>query len=131
MFSTPSGDGFITDPAFEHEFKPYFERVRDGSWITLAHRAHDDMTTQLRANLDELGVFDVRDRLGKIAIPTLVIAGHLDTTHPPDQSWQIHTGIPGSEFLLLAHTGQGDVADEDLPLYRATVERFLAGLAET
>jgi proline iminopeptidase len=128
-FSTPSGDGFITDPAFDHEFKPYFERLRDGSWINLAYRAYDDMTIQLRANLDELGVFDVRDRLRDIAIPTLVIAGHLDTTHPPAQARLIHAGIPGSEFLLLEHSDHGDVADEDFPLYRATVARFLAGLA--
>ena len=27
-FSTPSGDGFLTDPAFDHEFKPYFTGYR-------------------------------------------------------------------------------------------------------
>ena len=82
----------------------------------------------MRANLDELGVFDVRHRLGEIIIPTLVIAGQRDTTHPPSQSHEIHAGIPGSELLLLAHTGHGEVADEDRDLYWATVQRFLASL---
>jgi proline iminopeptidase len=127
--STPSGDGFITDPAFDHPVKPYFERVQDGSWINLAYRTDPEMTIHFRANVDELGVFDVRDRLGEIAVPTLVVAGHHDVVHPPAHARQIHAGIPGSEWLLLKHSGHGDIAEEDLPLYRATVARFLAGIA--
>jgi proline iminopeptidase len=127
--STPSGPAFITDPDFDHEVKPYFEQVRDGSWINLAYRTDPEMTIHFRANVDELGVFDVHDRLGEIAMPTLVVAGRHDVVHPPTHARAIHDGIPGSEFLLLEHSGHGDIAEEDLPLYRATVARFLAGIA--
>jgi pimeloyl-ACP methyl ester carboxylesterase len=132
-FSTPcataSGPAFITDPNFDHEVKPYFEQVRDGSWINLAYRTDPEMTIHFRANVDELGRFDVRDRLGEIAVPTLVVAGRLDVVHPPAHARAIHDGIPGSEFLLLEHTGHGDITEEDLPLYRATLARFLAAIA--
>jgi pimeloyl-ACP methyl ester carboxylesterase len=127
-FSTPSA-AFIADPAFEHDFKPSFVRLGDGTYVNLAHRSFDDLTIQLRANLDELGVFDVRDRLGEIALPTLVVAGRHDTTHPPAHARAIHEGIPGSEWLLLAHSGHGAVAAADRDRYRTAVARFLAGLA--
>jgi pimeloyl-ACP methyl ester carboxylesterase len=127
QFSTPSA-AFIADPAFA--FKPSFERLRDGTYICVAHRTHADLTIHRRANLDELGVFDVRDRLGAIALPTLVVAGRHDTVHPPAHARAIHEGIAGSEFLQLEHSGHG-VADEDRDRYRAAVARFLAALAET
>ncbi len=100
QFSTPSA-AFIADPAFDHDFKPSFVRLGDGTYVSLAHRAFDDLTIQLRANLDELGTFDVRDRLGEITLPTLVVAERHDTTHPPAQAQAIHEGIAGSEFLML------------------------------
>ena len=41
---------------------------------------------------DELGVFDVRELLGEITLPTLVVAGQHDTTHPPAT---LETYMPG------------------------------------
>jgi pimeloyl-ACP methyl ester carboxylesterase len=127
--STASGPAFITDPAFDHEVKPYFEQVRDGSWINLGYRADPAMTIHFRANVDELGVFDVRDRLGEIAVPTLVVAGRHDVVHPPVHARAIHEGIAGSQWLLLEHSGHG-LDDADAGTYRAAVARFLAGLTE-
>src|SRR5437899_11501395 len=97
-----------------------------------------DLSIQLRANLDELGRYDVSERLGEIRLPTLVIAGAHDTTHPPRHAREIHAGIAGAEFLLVEHSGHGvgsgaapEDAETDRELYRATVERFLARLTES
>jgi pimeloyl-ACP methyl ester carboxylesterase len=109
-------------------------QLGDGTWINLSYRT-TDLTIQLRANLDELGLYDVSERLSEIRIPTLVIAGAHDTTHPPRHAREIHAGIAGSEFLLLEHSGHGvgrgaapEDAETDQNLHRATVQRFLARL---
>jgi proline iminopeptidase len=136
-FSVSSGPAFITDPDFANPLGPGWTQLGDGTWINLSYRRRD-LWIQLRANLDELGVYDVSDRLGEIQLPTLVIAGAHDTTHPPRHAREIHAGIAGSEFLLLEHSGHGvgEGASEgdaaiDRALYRATVQRFLAGLPES
>lgn len=136
-FSIASGPGFITDPAFTNPVASGFVQLGDSTWITLSHRTMD-LTIHMRANLDELGVYDVRDRLGEIRLPTLVISGQHDTTHPSAHGREIHAGIAGSEFLLLEHSGHGvgrgaapaDAA-VDRERYLATVRRFLARLAES
>jgi pimeloyl-ACP methyl ester carboxylesterase len=125
-FSTANFLRNVVDPAFQHDFRPFFEKLPDGSWINLAYRTMD-LSIQLRANLDELGTFDVLDRLGEIAVPTLVIAGQQDIAHPPSQARAIHAGIPGSEFLLLERSGHG-VSPEDREIYRAAVQRFVGRL---
>jgi pimeloyl-ACP methyl ester carboxylesterase len=125
-FSTASFLRNVVDPAFQHEFRPHFEKLRDGTWINLGYRTMD-LSIHLRANLDELGTFDVIDRLGEIDVPTLVVAGQHDIAHPPSQAREIHAGIPGSEFLLLERSGHG-IADEDRVIYRVAVEQFLSRL---
>jgi 3-oxoadipate enol-lactonase len=83
-------------------------------WFTDAFReAHPDAaarvaqiftgTTRLAhaAACRALGAFDVTDRLGKIAAPTLVVVGEEDYATPPEMSTVLHAGIPGSRLVVL------------------------------
>jgi pimeloyl-ACP methyl ester carboxylesterase len=44
---------------------------------------------------------DLRDRLGSIAAPTLVIAGEKDQATPPNPAALLRDCIPGSEMTVL------------------------------
>ncbi len=50
---------------------------------------------------EAIGSMDLRDRLGSITMPTLVIAGALDPVTTPAMAEVIHAGIPGSELVVL------------------------------
>lgn len=47
----------------------------------------------------------IRDRLGEIAAPTLVIHGELDPVFPLGHARALQAEIPGAELLVLARTG--------------------------
>lgn len=87
---------------------------RTGAWFTPEFaRSQPDgaerLLTMLRGTpregyagcCDAIGGFDVRDRLGGIAVPTLVIAGEKDPTTPPDTGKLIADGIPGASLLVV------------------------------
>ncbi len=69
--------------------------------------------------MDDLGHFDSRDRLRRIACPTLIVAGDADATSvagraPLDSATLLHGLIPGSELAVIAgghHYPQIDHAD--------------------
>lgn len=50
---------------------------------------------------DALAVFDLRDRLGDIAVPTLLVAGKLDPATPPAHLREIADAVPGSTLVEL------------------------------
>ncbi len=52
-----------------------------------------------------LARFDLRDRLGAIRIPTLVVVGLRDTATPPALSRELATGIPGARLVELPQCG--------------------------
>ena len=49
--------------------------------------------------------YDVRDQLGQITVPTLVVAGRHDWVTPAGQSEQIAAGIPRSELVIFEESG--------------------------
>ncbi|MFI9560292.1 alpha/beta fold hydrolase [Nonomuraea endophytica] len=49
--------------------------------------------------------FDVRDKLGSITTPTLIISGAHDFICAPHWGRMLHDGITGSEFVLLQDSG--------------------------
>jgi proline-specific peptidase len=68
--------------------------------------------------------FDRSDRLGEIAVPTLITVGRWDEVHPSCAE-TLHRGIPGSRLVLFeesAHVAHLEEADR----YRATLRSFLA-----
>ncbi|MFH8533803.1 alpha/beta fold hydrolase [Streptomyces tendae] len=49
--------------------------------------------------------FDVRDRLGSVTIPTVVIAGRRDFICGPRWAVMLRDGIPGARLAVLEHSG--------------------------
>jgi 3-oxoadipate enol-lactonase len=50
------------------------------------------------AQLDSIRTHDATDRLGRITVPTLVLAGDEDILIPVRQSQRLHAGIPAAEW---------------------------------
>ncbi|MYM94973.1 bifunctional 4-carboxymuconolactone decarboxylase/3-oxoadipate enol-lactonase PcaCD [Duganella vulcania] len=74
-----------------------------------------------------VGTVDTTDRLGAIAVPTLLIAGELDQGTPVAMSQIVQQAIPGAALVVLpgaSHLG----AVEQPALFAAAVTGFLAGL---
>jgi len=85
---------------------------------------------------------DLRPRLGKIAAPTLLVAGAEDPVAPPAMLEELRTLIPGSELVVLPHTAhlvsveRPDAVAAHLGLFLDALEQrpaaggaFAAGLA--
>jgi len=74
-----------------------------------------------------VGTVDTTDRLGAIAVPTLLIAGELDQGTPVAMSQTVQQAIPGAALVVLpeaSHLG----AVEQPALFAAAVTGFLANL---
>lgn len=67
---------------------------------------------------------DVRDRLGQVRAPTLVVGGKRDVFIPPELSQEIASLVPGSELHLL-ETGHAFIFEEADQFNRLVLE-FLA-----
>ena len=68
--------------------------------------------------------WDVRDRLGEVGMPTLVICGDSDRSTHPDCSYELWQGIPNAQLCVLpdcAHNAHLEVSEVFNPLIR----RFL------
>jgi len=59
----------------------------------------------LRQAIAALPAHDVRDRLGSIAVPTLVVVGALDEETPPAYAEALAAGIPGARLEVLPGVG--------------------------
>ena len=99
---------------FRHEFPLYFaewtrrakefELYRDQVQISVAPgKATTDSTAS--SSVGVAPVFDVRERLGEIHAPTLVIVGRRDFVTSTRWADMLHAGIRGSRLLLLEHSG--------------------------
>ncbi|SCL30386.1 Pimeloyl-ACP methyl ester carboxylesterase [Micromonospora rhizosphaerae] len=67
---------------------------------------------------------DVRDELGNIAVPTLVIAGGADASLPPTFSREIHSLVAGSRLVELPGVGHSSPVEDPDGVTKA-LERFL------
>jgi 3-oxoadipate enol-lactonase len=87
---------------------------RTGTWFTAAWASqHPDEAERLVAMLratppegyaaccEAIGAFDLRDRLGEVTAPTLVVAGAEDPATPPDMVGVVAGGIRGAEFVVV------------------------------
>ena len=55
--------------------------------------------------------FDIRDRLNEINIPTLVVAGELDTTVSMDAKKELAGHIPGAQIVIIPDSGHATPID--------------------
>jgi 3-oxoadipate enol-lactonase len=87
---------------------------RTGTWFTPEFAAAEPATAErllamLRATPPEgyascceaIGAFDVRERLGEISAPTLVVAGAEDPATTGEMMRELAEGIPGAQFVVV------------------------------
>ena len=68
--------------------------------------------------------FDQRDALGRIAVPTLVVAGSVDKNAPPQGMERMAAKIPGAKYVVLE--GVGHLAHVERPAeFNAAIDAFL------
>lgn len=80
----------------------------------------------LRAAVECLPTHDVRDRLDRIAVPTLVVVGEHDTETPLPYARALADGIPGAELAVVP--GAGHLSNLERP---EEVNRLLAAFLPT
>ncbi|MDE2573385.1 MAG: alpha/beta fold hydrolase, partial [bacterium] len=73
--------------------------------------------------------FDLRDRLGEIAVPTLVVCGSEDRMTPPKYSAFLCEAITGARLAHLEGAGHVPQLEQPEPLARLIAE-FAATLGE-
>ena len=75
------------------EAAPYFAMCRDAGRGLSTESA-------IRA-LRALAEWDVRERLGEVSVPALVICGDRDRSTAPDESYRLWEGIPDSRLCIV------------------------------
>ncbi len=88
--------------------------------------AHFQGTDTLLKRIAALLAFDVADRLGEIACPTLVAAARDDLLVPWTASETLAAGIPGARLWVTAEGGHGFTVTEP-DAFNAALCGFLAG----
>ena len=71
--------------------------------------------------------FDVRERIGSLKPPLLLIRGVDDPMEPPEYELEIHQAVPGSKYLKFSQAGHFPMAEKPEEVNRA-IEDFLDGL---
>ena len=87
--------------------------------------AHFQGTDTLLKRIAALLAFDVADRLGEIACPTLVAAARDDLLVPWTASETLAAGIPGARLWVVAEGGHGFTVTEP-EAFNAALRGFLA-----
>jgi proline iminopeptidase len=68
--------------------------------------------------------WSVMDRLGEIAVPTLVIAGADDFVFPPECQRELAAGIPGAQLRLIERAGHNP-HDEQTDVVMEAIRAFI------
>jgi pimeloyl-ACP methyl ester carboxylesterase len=68
--------------------------------------------------------FDVRDRIGTLKPPLLLIRGADDPASPPEYEMEIHRAVPGSQYLKMGNAGHFPMAEKPEEFNHA-IDEFL------
>ena len=80
-----------------------------------------------RIGCEAVWLADQRDRVAKIAVPTLVLVGDQDKVTPPALSQGLAEAIPGARLQIIA--GAGHLTNMEMPdRFNAIVETFIEGV---
>lgn len=107
------GEAFRKDPARAAEREVWRQR-----W------AQADRLSLVKTLLGFMIRPDIRDELGEVPVPTLIIAGGADASLPPHFSREIHSLVPGSRLVELPGVGHSSPVEDPDGVTRA-LEQFL------
>jgi len=110
------GEVFRTDPLRAPEREVWRQR-----W------AQADRAALVRTLLGFMIRPDIRDELGEVTVPTLVIAGGADASLPARYSWEIQSLITGSRYVELPGIGHSSPVEDPDGVTRVMRE-FLTGV---
>jgi proline iminopeptidase len=100
-----------------HPPRPY-HLDQDVLSMNLNARAADEIWSSDGMN------FDVRNKLGSINVPTLVLAGRYDIVMPLEQAKIISEGIPNAQLVVFDHSGHYPFFEENY-LFTQWMRAFL------
>ena len=104
------------------EFETYRSEVR---LAATPGRSGTDPSASIQVGIAP--VFEVRNRLREINVPTLILVGARDFVCSPKFAEAMHGGIAGSRLVVLAHSGHmGHV--EEPAAFTGAITAFLTSL---
>lgn len=95
------GVGSIADAVVERWFTPDFFSSNPETVEKAARMLHETDPEGYAGCCAAIRDMDLRDRLGAIRAPTLIISGAEDPATPPEHGELIHTSIPGAGFEVI------------------------------
>lgn len=101
------------DPVFRDELVALHRKVGPRS-------QHDDLMAMEQ--------FDVRERIGTLKPPLLLVNGTDRHVAPGDWEGEIHRAVPGSKFLSLPNCGHFPMAEQPV-VFNRVLEEFLSALS--
>lgn len=129
-------DGSLTsDAEFRRAWREilplYFHRLPRAEIDALADRTSYTLETRRRI-LPTLQRYDVRDRLGEIGVPALVVVGRHDWITSVGQSEELAAGLPRGELIVFEESGHYPFIEEPdrfLAVIRDWLARHVRGVA--
>jgi 3-oxoadipate enol-lactonase len=95
----------LVQPAIARWFTPDFVAAHGDAVARYAARIGENDAYGYAAACRSLATFDVRERLGALRCPTLVVVGDRDQATPVAMAETLANGIPGAELRILGPAG--------------------------
>jgi 3-oxoadipate enol-lactonase len=124
------GVGAVADASLERWFTPALRKRRPERVAELEATLRGLDPEGYAACCEALAEIDLRDRLGEIRAPTLVITGEDDLSTPPDHGRQIAAAVEDAECVMLSparHLANVERADD---VNRSLLAHLLSGAAQ-
>jgi 3-oxoadipate enol-lactonase len=120
-----SGMAAVVDLVIERFFSATFRATADPVLDHVREGLRDGDVEGYAASCEALATADLRDSVGRVVAPTLVVVGSDDAATPPDDACDLQARIPGA--VLRELSGAGHLANLEQPdAFAALVVDFLA-----
>ena len=117
-------DGLATDPqtTLAKIAARFLSRDANPELREQAVRTYQDADPiTANAAFSACAAFDLRDQLGRIAVPTLIICGEHDVLTPPALSHELAAGIAQAQLQIIANAGHSPMIE-----YASSVNALIA-----
>ncbi|TDR89684.1 3-oxoadipate enol-lactonase [Enterovirga rhinocerotis] len=121
------GMGSVAENVVGRWFTP-LNQTSDGALATRRRLEEEISPEGYAACCEAIGAMDLRERIGAVTAPTLVISGGADPSTPPIMGEEIAARIPGAEFIVVPETAHM-IAVERAETLNGLILSFLGGSA--